>query len=216
MVKVAPSVLAANFAYLGDEIKKIEEGGAHWIHYDVMDGHFVPNISFGYSILQNISKVTNMYLDVHLMITDPNKYYQEFINAGANLIVFHVEAMENIEACKKLIEEIKQKGVDVGVSIKPATPVSDIEVLLKDLDVVLVMSVEPGFGGQSFNEIALDKISTLKQLKVENNYTYLIEVDGGINQDTGRQCIDSGAEVLVAGSYIFNSDCYKTKIDTLL
>lgn len=215
MVKIAPSVLAANFMDLGNEVKRIEEGGASWIHYDVMDGHFVPNISFGYSILQNISKETNMYLDVHLMISDPKKYYPEFIKAGANLIVFHIEAVESLLEARELLTEMKQQGVDVGISIKPKTPVSAIQPLLSLVDVVLVMSVEPGFGGQVFHMESLDKMMELDLLRKENNYDYLIEVDGGINDVTGKLCLDKNVDVLVAGSYIFQSDDYKEKIESL-
>ena len=201
---VAPSVLSANFMQLDKEIKSIEESGATWIHYDVMDGHFVPNISFGYSILKNIRPFTDLFLDVHLMISDPQKYVDEFIKAGASLIVFHIEAMENEEKTRKLIEYIHANNVQVGISIKPATPVSVIEQYLADIDLVLVMSVEPGFGGQSFQESALDKIKQLVLL--QSHYDFLIEVDGGINASTGALCKEAGANVLVAGSYIFNAE----------
>lgn len=213
MVKIAPSVLSADFAFLKDEIDSIKNGGADWIHYDVMDGHFVPNISFGYSILKNISKVTDMYLDVHLMISDPMKYADEFIKAKASLITFHIEAMENEEKTWELIKYLKHKGVDVGISIKPNTPVSTIEQYLSDIDLVLVMSVEPGFGGQSFMFDSLDKISELSLLKLESDF--LIEVDGGINEETGRMCVEAGADVLVAGSYVFNQKDRKSAIDSL-
>ena len=199
MVKVAPSLLSANFACLKDDIEKIENGKADWLHYDVMDGHFVPNISFGYSILKDVSKVTNLFLDVHLMISEPQKYVDEFIKSGANLIVFHIETMENKE----------------GISIKPNTPVDAIQDYLSLLDVVLVMSVEPGFGGQSFKEIALDKIKDLASRRKDNNYNYLIEVDGGINESTGKQCKEAGVDVLVAGSYVFNSEDCSQRIASL-
>ena len=192
MIKVAPSLLSANFACLKDDIEKIENGKADWLHYDVMDGHFVPNISFGYSILKDVSKVTNLFLDVHLMISEPQKYVDEFIKSGANLIVFHIEAMENKEDTLALIQDY-----------------------LSLLDVVLVMSVEPGFGGQSFKEIALDKIKDLATRRKENSAHYLIEVDGGINATTGKQCKDAGVDVLVAGSYVFNSDDYTQRITSL-
>ena len=215
MIKVAPSLLSANFACLKDDIEKIENGKADWLHYDVMDGHFVPNISFGYSILKDISKVTDMYLDVHLMISHPMKYVDEFIKSGANLIVFHIEAMENKEDTLALIHHIKENNVQVGISIKPNTPVDAIQDYLSLLDVVLVMSVEPGFGGQSFKEIALDKIKDLATRRKENSAHYLIEADGGINATTGKQCKDAGVDVLVAGSYVFNSDDYTQRITSL-
>ncbi len=215
MVKVAPSLLAANFAVLKEELDAIKAGGASWVHYDVMDGHFVPNISFGYSILDNVSKVTDLYLDVHLMVSDPRTYYPEFVKAGANLIVFHVEAMNDDSDTESLINEIKATGVDVGISIKPNTPVSTIETFLSKIDVILVMSVEPGFGGQSFNDGAIEKIQQLDAIRKENNYSYEIEVDGGINDTTGMLCTKAGADVLVAGSYVFNSDNYQEKIKSL-
>lgn len=215
MVKVAPSVLSANFAELKKNLDSIKECGADWIHYDVMDGHFVPNISFGYSILKDVSKVTNLFLDVHLMISEPQKYVDEFIKSGANLIVFHIETMENKEDTLALIHHIKENNVQVGISIKPNTPVDAIQDYLSLLDVVLVMSVEPGFGGQSFKEIVLDKIKDLASRRKDNNYNYLIEVDGGINESTGKQCKEAGVDVLVAGSYVFNSEDCSQRIASL-
>ena len=215
MVKVAPSLLSANFACLKEDIKKIEEGKADWLHYDVMDGHFVPNISFGYSILKDVSKVTNLFLDVHLMISEPQKYVDEFIKSGANLIVFHIEAMNSKDETLSLIHHIKEQNVQVGISIKPHTSVDEIQDYLDLLDVVLVMSVEPGFGGQSFKELAIDKIKDLALRRQEKQYHYLIEVDGGINETTGKQCKDAGVDVLVAGSYVFNSDDCTQRIASL-
>ena len=213
MVKIAPSVLSANFAELKKDLDSIKECNADWIHYDVMDGHFVPNISFGYSILKDVSKVTDMYLDVHLMISDPYKYAKNFIDANASLIVFHIEAVEKEEDVLNLIHFIKEHNVEVGISIKPATPVSAIEKYLELIDLVLVMSVEPGFGGQSFMPMALDKIRELKALKEKHDF--LIEVDGGINGETGKLCKEAGADVLVAGSYVFNAADRKKAIESL-
>ena len=212
MVKIAPSLLSANFACLKQEIDKIE--AAEWIHYDVMDGHFVPNISFGYSILKDISKVTDKYLDVHLMISDPFKYVDNFIASNASLIVFHYEAVEENEI-DKLIKHIKNNNVDVGIAIKPDTCQDVLKPFLSQLDLVLVMSVEPGFGGQTFNHSAIEKISKLAKLREENNYHYLIEVDGGINESTAKLCRQAGVDVLVAGSYVFNSDDYTEAIESL-
>ncbi|WP_278461961.1 ribulose-phosphate 3-epimerase [Thomasclavelia spiroformis] len=212
MVKIAPSLLSANFACLKQEIDKIE--AAEWIHYDVMDGHFVPNISFGYSILKDISKVTDKYLDVHLMINDPFKYVDNFIASNASLIVFHYEAVEKNEI-DKLIKHIKNNNVDVGIAIKPDTCQDVLKPFLSQLDLVLVMSVEPGFGGQTFNHSAIEKITKLAKLREENNYHYLIEVDGGINESTAKLCRQAGVDVLVAGSYVFNSDDYTKAIESL-
>lgn len=211
MVKIAPSVLAADFKFLDQEVKAIEHAGADWLHYDVMDGHFVPNISFGYSILSNIE--TSLYKDVHLMISDPKKYYKQFIESGADAIVVHVEAFN--DGLDEFIDEVKGGNVDVGLALNPMTSLDDIKPYLSKLDIVLVMSVQPGFGGQSFNDVAIDKIKALKCLKEEFGYHYVIEVDGGINDVTARACIDAGVDVLVAGSYIFNATNYKEKIDSL-
>lgn len=213
MVKIAPSLLSANFADLKKDLDMIKECGADWVHYDVMDGHFVPNISFGYSILKDVAKVTDLYLDVHLMISHPMQYVDEFIKANASLVTFHIEAMEDENKTRELIKYIKKQGVDVGISLKPATPVSAISQYLKDIDVVLVMSVEPGFGGQSFQTQAIEKIKELSLLKKQHNF--VIEVDGGINGDTGRLCKAAGVDVLVAGSYVFLADDVQKAIDSL-
>ena len=179
-----------------------------------MDGHFVPNISFGYSILKDISKVTDKYLDVHLMIDDPFKYVDNFITSNASLIVFHYEAVEENEI-NKLINHIKNNNIDVGIAIKPDTCVDVLKPFLSELDLVLVMSVEPGFGGQTFNHSALEKISKLAKLREDNNYCYLIEVDGGINESTAKLCRQAGVDVLVAGSFVFNSDDCTKAIESL-
>ncbi|MBO4667839.1 MAG: ribulose-phosphate 3-epimerase [Bacilli bacterium] len=200
-MKVAPSILSANFNNLIEEIKSCK--GALFIHVDVMDGHFVPNITIGACVIKNLKKETDKILDVHLMITDPYKYAIDFAKAGADIITFHYESDSDVMETIKLI---KSYGVKVGLSIKPKTDVSVLLPYLKDLDLVLVMSVEPGFGGQSFIPSALDKIKTLARLKKEEGYSYLIEVDGGINRETAKMVADCGNEVVVAGTYIFKSD----------
>lgn len=212
MVKIAPSLLSADFGCLKDELAAIDK--ADWLHYDVMDGHFVPNISFGYSVLKDVSKVTDLYLDVHLMISEPMKYAGNFIDSNASSITFHYEAIEE-NKINEFINYLKECQVAAGISIKPDTDVSVLKPYLDSLDLILVMSVEPGFGGQKFDDRALDKIAWLAKVKKEMGYHYLIEVDGGINEETGKLCKDAGVDVLVAGSYIFGSDNYQEKIDSL-
>lgn len=201
MAKVAPSILSANFGALSKDVQKIVDAGCEFLHFDVMDGHFVPNISFGATILKDINQFDIVY-DVHLMISDPIKYAVDFKNAGANYITFHYEATNNVD---EVIKHLKTLDVKVGISIKPNTPVEVLAPYLDKVDLVLVMSVEPGFGGQKFMDCALPKLSYLKKQKEENNYNYLIEVDGGINHETAKLATQSGAEVLVAGTYVFKS-----------
>lgn len=215
MVKVAPSLLAANFGNLAWEIAKVENGGASWLHYDVMDGHFVPNISFGYSILGDVRKVTSLPLDVHLMVEDPGDFVEKFIENGADYITFHVESMSSERQIARLIDYLHIKGVKAGLSIKPDTPVSALAPYLNKLDLILVMSVEPGFGGQKFNPIAIEKIEELAQLKKDKNLKYIIEVDGGINNETIAAVKEAGVDMVVAGSYIFGSANYQQAIDSL-
>ncbi len=212
---IAPSLLNSNIYDIQETVKIAKIAGDNYLHIDVMDGNFVPMQAFGGKIVTDLKKKTDLILDVHLMISEPQKYVDEFIKSGANLIVFHIEAMENKEDTLALIHHIKENNVQVGISIKPNTPVDAIQDYLSLLDVVLVMSVEPGFGGQSFKEIALDKIKDLAARRKENNDHYLIEVDGGINATTGKQCKDAGVDVLVAGSYVFNSDDYTQRIASL-
>ena len=204
MIKVAPSILSANFNELYNEVKSVES--ADYLHIDVMDGHFVPNISLGACVYKNLKNKVDLVLDVHLMISDPRKYAIDFIKAGADILTFHYEAVNTKEEVLELIDFIHQNNVKVGISIKPGTNVKVLDEYLDLVDLILVMSVEPGFGGQSFMPVALDKIKYLKQEKMNNNYKYEIEVDGGINKETSKLCVDAGCEVLVAGTYIYNSD----------
>lgn len=213
---ISPSLLSANFSQLGQEIADIEKTEAKWLHYDVMDGHFVPNISFGYSILKDVRKVTDLVLDVHLMISDPLFYLDEFIKAGADYITFHLEAYQDMAKTKQTIQKIKEAHLKAGISIKPNTDVEDVLPLLETLDMVLVMSVEPGFGGQSFMESCLPKIKLLKEYISQNHLDCLVEVDGGINAQTAKLVKEAGVDVMVAGSYIFNKDDRKKAVASLL
>ena len=213
---ISPSLLSANFANLEKDIASIENTKAEWLHYDVMDGHFVPNISFGYSILGDVRKITKLFIDVHLMISDPLKYLDEFIKNGADLITFHYESYDDKAKIIETIQTIKERNIKVGLSIKPNTQVSEIKQYLKDLNLILVMSVEPGFGGQSFMENSLDKIAELRQLIDENHYECVIQVDGGINQETAKKVKAAGCDVAVAGSYVFKHQDRNEAVNSLL
>ncbi len=208
---VSPSILSADFANLERDIQLVENNGADWVHVDVMDGHFVPNITIGIPVVKSIKKVTKLPLDVHLMIENPEKYIKDFANAGADILTFHYEAVKK-ENIKNLISEIKELGVKAGLSIKPKTKPEEILKFLQDLDLVLVMTVEPGFGGQKFMEDCAEKIKLIKQHAPENLY---IQVDGGINAQTGKICTEFGANSLVAGSYIYKAENIKEAISSL-
>jgi len=212
MTKIAPSILSADFAKLGEEIKDVENGGADYIHVDVMDGHFVPNITIGPLIVDAIRPVTDLPLDVHLMIENPDQYIEAFAKAGADIITVHHEAVVHLH---RTIHLIKDHGVKAGVVINPATPVHAITEILPYVDMVLVMTVNPGFGGQSFIHEAVPKIKQLDELRTSNGYTYEIEIDGGVNKDTAKLCTDAGADVLVAGSAVFNEADRKAAIQTI-
>lgn len=201
MIKIAPSILSADFSKLGQEITDVEKGGADYIHVDVMDGHFVPNITIGPLIVDAIKPITSLPLDVHLMIEHPDAYIQMFADAGASIITVHQEACTHLH---RTIQLIKSMEVKAGVVVNPATPVEMIKDILPEVDLVLIMTVNPGFGGQSFIHQALHKIEQVDSWRKELNLSFEIQVDGGVNVDTAKQCTDAGADVLVAGSAIFN------------
>lgn len=207
---VSPSILSADFANLERDIKAVENAGADWIHVDVMDGHFVPNITIGVPVVKSIRKITKLPLDVHLMIENPEKYVEPFVKAGADIITFHYEAAG--EKSREILKMIKSFGVKAGISIKPKTSPDEIFNLLTTADMVLVMTVEPGFGGQSFMPDCAEKIPYLKNNSPQN---MIIQVDGGINAETAKVCTSVGANSLVAGSYVYKSDDIKTAIDSL-
>jgi ribulose-phosphate 3-epimerase len=213
MLKVAPSILAADFSRLADEIKRVESAGVNILHIDIMDGHFVPNISFGIPIINSIRKITNMEFDVHLMIEQPEKYIDAFADAGADIITVHAESGVHLH---RVVQNIKNKGIKASVALNPATPVSVLEYIINDLDMVLIMSVNPGFGGQKFIEFTIDKIKTLYELKISKGLNFDIEVDGGIDEQNVKKIVCAGANVLVAGSAIFKSKNIKRTIKTFL
>ncbi len=208
-MKVATSILNADFNNLEKELKKIES--SDYIHLDVMDGHFVPNISFGYPVLRNIKKLTNVPLDTHLMISNPYDYIDNFAKLGSCFITIHVEANKPLETIKL----IKDKGIKSGITLKPKTKLSDIYSFLPIVDLVLVMTVEPGFGGQSFMVDQVEKIKELDRLRKKHNYSYLIEADGGINGETIKYLKNSGVDIVVSGTYITNSDNPEAAIKSL-
>lgn len=208
---ISPSILSADFANLERDIKRVEEAGADWLHIDVMDGHFVPNITIGVPVTASIKKVAGIPLDVHLMIENPAKYIEPFANAGADIITFHYEAVDDGKV-KSVIEQIKSFGLKAGLSIKPATSPDKIIPFLQYLDMVLVMTVEPGFGGQTFMADCAEKLPVIRAKAPE---TLILQVDGGINDKTGRVCTELGANSLVAGNYIYKSADIKSAIMSL-
>lgn len=210
MVKIAPSILSADFMHLKDELELISKAGADLIHFDVMDGHFVDNITFGPMILKQAKKYSSLPFDVHLMVNNPSKFILWYADAGADIITFHVETSDNPS---KEIELIKSLGIKVGLSIKPETSIDRILPFIDIVDLILVMSVSPGFGGQSFNNVAIEKISQLAKLNKNNSFA--IEVDGGINPITAKMCVEAGVDILVAGTSIFKNGNYKENIEKL-
>ena len=202
MLKLAPSILSADFGHLAEDVKKIEEGGADYIHVDVMDGHFVPNISFGAPVMKCLNGKTGLPYDVHLMIENPDMYIDDFVTPQTEYITVHQEACVHLH---RTIQNIKSKGVKAGVSINPATPVSTLECILPDVDLVLIMSVNPGFGGQKFIRGALEKVRELAEIKRAKNLDFVIEIDGGITLDNISEVMEAGVEMAVAGSAVFKA-----------
>jgi ribulose-phosphate 3-epimerase len=213
-ILIAPSILAADFSHLADEIRRVEQAGADWIHCDIMDGHFVDNISFGPGVVKTVRQLTILPLDVHLMIEHPDHYVPRFIDAGANSITVHVEPESKHEVAQTL-QQIRDAGCRAGLTLNPENAFALIEPYLASIDLLLIMTVHPGFGGQPFRTDQLDKIRRARDWKLANNSQLDIEVDGGINSETGRRCIESGANVLVAGTCIFKAKDYAAEIIAL-
>tara|TARA_Y100000590_G_scaffold99133_1_gene112773 strand:- start:201 stop:860 length:660 start_codon:yes stop_codon:yes gene_type:complete len=213
-IKISPSILSADFSRLGDEIKRLENGGADLIHVDVMDGHFVPNLTIGPPVIKALRKFTNIPFDVHLMISPVHKYIEDYAKAGADLITIHPEATENLKDSINLIKKLNKK---VGVSLNPDTNISVLEGHFSNIDLILIMSVFPGFGGQKFIPEVIEKIKAIKKIKEKNNYNYDIEVDGGINFSNSKNVLNAGANILVSGTTIFkeNNGDIKKNIETL-
>jgi len=210
MIKIAPSILSADFSRLGEEVGRLETEGADWVHVDVMDGVFVPNITIGPAVVKAIRPCTSLPFDVHLMITSPERYIEQFADAGADYITVHVEATEDV---KGAIDRIHSLGKKAGLSLNPETPFTAVEPYLEHIDLLLVMTVRPGFGGQSFMPVGLPKIAAARERFDAIGSTAELAVDGGINRDTGRECIDAGASVLAAGSALFKSPDMRAEME---
>jgi ribulose-phosphate 3-epimerase len=207
---IAPSILSADFSKLGDEIKSVEAAGADWIHVDVMDGHFVPNITIGPLVVEAVKRVTSLPVDVHLMIENPDRYIKDFAKAGADLISVQVEACVHLNRTIQMIKEFDRRA---GVVLNPSTPLSSLEWIMEEVDYIMIMSVNPGFGGQKFISNSLDRVRALRKMIRDRGLATLIEIDGGVNEKTIKNISDAGVDVFVAGSAIFKSPDYKKTID---
>lgn len=215
MIQISPSILSADFSRLGDEVKEICELGADYIHVDVMDGHFVPNISFGAGVMKSLNEISSVPYDVHLMIEDPDKYLDTFVTDKTEFITVHQEASVHLDRTIEHIKSLGNGGIKAGVSLNPATPVDILSCIIDKVDLVLIMSVNPGFGGQKFIPQSIDKVRELSRMREEKNLKFLIEVDGGVNGDNAHLLREAGADILVAGSYIFKSGDRKKAIESI-
>lgn len=215
MIQISPSILSADFSRLGDEVKEICELGADYIHVDVMDGHFVPNISFGAGVMKSLNEFSSVPYDVHLMIEDPDKYLDTFVTDKTEFITVHQEACVHLDRTIEHIKSLRNGVIKAGVSLNPATPVDILSCIIDKVDLVLIMSVNPGFGGQKFIPQSIDKVRELSKIREEKNLKFLIEVDGGVNGDNARLLKEAGADILVAGSYIFKSGDRKKAIESI-